>query len=244
MFHLPIYAPTKGLAPYLLSLKDLLSGAEKPSLDARLHVAQSLAESILQLHTCGWLYKSIRSENVLFIQGTGSAADVGDLNEPYLGGYEYARQEGGGEVTEEIDTTPEIDLYRYPQARAPVRAKFCKAFDVYSLGCVLLELALWTPLSSLAGKSNLEADNATYSNNMPINDIPLLPGSTFGEAAGSSVHFYHEFVKREIAFKAGRTFQEVIDVCLRREPASQFDQDDFSLALQKALVEKLSTCRY
>jgi hypothetical protein len=45
----------------LFALTNLL-----PSLNQRVSIAVTLAETVLQLHTAGWLRKSIRPENVLF----------------------------------------------------------------------------------------------------------------------------------------------------------------------------------
>lgn len=48
------------------TLRSLLGEEFMPSLSARMHLALSLATSLLNFHLIGWLHKSIRSEHVMF----------------------------------------------------------------------------------------------------------------------------------------------------------------------------------
>lgn len=131
------------------SLLTLFHHKQVPSLSHRVSLALALAETVLQLHTSGWLHKGIRSENVLFL-------DIGPHNwsrstalGPYVAGYEYARAGTAVELSEMPPSSPEIDLYRHPRAQGDARPSFQKAFDLYALGCVLLEIALWTSLQDI-----------------------------------------------------------------------------------------------
>lgn len=65
---------------------------QRPSLNNRLGIAIAMAETLLQLHTAGWLHKGIRADNILvFKSGTEQWHSNDDLSSAYLGGYEYAR---------------------------------------------------------------------------------------------------------------------------------------------------------
>ena len=68
---------------------------------------------------------------------------------PYVAGYEYARAWTAVELSDLPPSCPEIDLYRHPRAQGDARPSFQKAFDLYALGCVLLEIALWASLRDI-----------------------------------------------------------------------------------------------
>lgn len=44
----------------------------------------------------------------------------------------------------------EMDHYQHPEKRNNPKLRYSRGFDIYSLGCVLLEIAFWQPLSKLA----------------------------------------------------------------------------------------------
>jgi len=67
---------------------------------------------------------------------------------PYLFGFEYARAEATGTKLEE-DHSLQNNLYRHPDRWSRPTEKFIKAHDIYSLGIILLELALWKNLRSV-----------------------------------------------------------------------------------------------
>ena len=133
------------------SLQDLLVHPSlRPSLNERLDVALACAETVLQLHTAGWLHKGIRADNILFFSagGTPSVSD-GRLSRPYVGGYEFARADNPLETTEDPKPRELQDLYRHPRSTGPGRKSYIKQFDLWSLGCILVEIAYWSPLASI-----------------------------------------------------------------------------------------------
>lgn len=148
VFHHPVglksaYAPT--------SLFDLVLDDEKPSLSARVRLAHTLATALQHLHSTDWLHKSIRSQNVIFFTKPGRV----DLSTPFFCGFGLARPVHNTEMTERPDTNPLYNLYRHPLVHSDVATEgiggFQKAFDIYSLGIVFLETALWMPLHRVLG---------------------------------------------------------------------------------------------
>ena len=135
----------------MLSLQDLLVRPSlRPSLNERLDVALACAETVLQLHTAGWLHKGIRADNILFFNPDGSQpVNDGSLSRPYVGGYEFARADNPLETTEDPKSRELQDLYRHPKSIGPGRKSYIKQFDLWSLGCILVELAYWSPLASI-----------------------------------------------------------------------------------------------
>lgn len=143
VFHHPddppsAYAPT--------SLFDLVMNEENPSLSARVRLAHTLATAVQHLHSTNWIHKSIRSQNVIFFTKPGYI----NLSTPFLSGFGLARPVQNTEMTERPDATPLYNLYRHPLAHSDIATEgiggFQKVFDIYSLGIVLLETALWMPL--------------------------------------------------------------------------------------------------
>lgn len=135
----------------MLSLQDLLvNPLLRPSLNDRLDVALACAETVLQLHTAGWLHKGIRADNILFFSAEGQdPANEGNLSRPYVGGYEFARADNPLETTEDPKSRELQDLYRHPRSIGSGRKSYIKQFDLWSLGCILVELAYWSPLASV-----------------------------------------------------------------------------------------------
>ena len=133
--------------PQMHTLRDLLDRhVEAPALNLRFHIAITLLETLLQLHTAGWLHKELRSDNLLFIQHPPFDQEVDGAilqSSVYVAGYVYARLDNPHEMTEPVESGSENDLYRHPLSMGNSRRSYRKAFDVFSIGCILLELGLW-----------------------------------------------------------------------------------------------------
>ncbi|KAL8832352.1 MAG: hypothetical protein Q9170_004922 [Blastenia crenularia] len=124
------------------SLLDVLScsASSRPSLDDRMRLARSLAETLILLHSVGWLHKSIRSETVLLlISRTKSPShdDVPDLQHPRLTGFEYSRLDNEMSFRHS-DFELQHNIYRHPDRWNQPNITFSKIHDIYSLGVVLL----------------------------------------------------------------------------------------------------------
>lgn len=155
------------------SLQDLLDPQfPRPSLNCRIAIAINLAETVLQLHTSGWLHKCIRPDNVLFFKSSSDEWDSSVSIPPaYLSGYEYARADNPLETTEAPSAQRHSQMYRHPLSIGQGRVSFTKIFDLYSLGCVLLELGFWAPLQTIllqylrrdTAKDSNSPDNAVLS---------------------------------------------------------------------------------
>jgi Prion-inhibition and propagation len=151
-------------------------GPSIPSLADRVALAGKITASILYLHSVNWLHKSLRSENVVFFpepfdhsyeDDNGDDDDkekdkenedaAVDYNKPYLSGFDYARPSRSGEMTEKPPELARYDIYRHPrvQGGSSSSESFKKSFDIYSLGLVLLEIAMWMPVDRIVGIEDL-----------------------------------------------------------------------------------------
>lgn len=151
-----------------ITLADLYKQYKLVPLGQRIHLAWALTTAVEQFHRVGWVHKNIRSDIVAFVvrPETASSAATTTANvpaplsgrfdpaRPYLFGFEYARA-GDGTTYLDEDHSPANNLYRHPQRWGRPAARFEKSHDVYALGVVLLEIALWKDVGTVF-KSQLE----------------------------------------------------------------------------------------
>jgi hypothetical protein len=132
------------------------------SLNQRLEFAKRLTTAVLFVHAIGWVHKAIMPHNILLLgrESASSSGNDGDkkdkgrrltwsVSSPYLVGFEVAR-------SDDADTVPgargaplplEVALYMHPSLQDTTSHVRCTmAHDIYSLGVVLLELGIWSPL--------------------------------------------------------------------------------------------------
>ena len=218
------------------TLKDLLATQSLVSLNRRIEISKAIADTVLQLHTAGWLHKGLRSENIIFLAQRGSSDDVFLQSEPYVFGYEYARsdtEDSAKAFTQLPDTELKADLYRHPQARGLGRETFQKRFDLYALACILVELVAWKPLINIfSSHINKELENA-IAIAQESNEVMELPSL--------ATLFEKEGVVDLLKHQAGERTIDAIKVCFS---AKEEEKDKKGmLTAQTAVVEKLAWCK-
>ncbi|KAL9608698.1 MAG: hypothetical protein Q9167_006483, partial [Letrouitia subvulpina] len=237
---------SKNNLPAIRSLSNLYNSARKPSLNERCKIALALAETILQLHTSGWLHKGVRADNVIYLDFGDRSWENADAYGPYLAGYEYSRPASAH--TEAIPAVSELDLYRHPKALGIDRLNFRRSFDLFALGCVILEIGLWSSLHDILRTTPGVQEDLINNHRSSYDEIILADGvSNWSEINMSKMHLLQndDETKRtylaDTAFHAGNTFQEVILLCLY---ANDDDPADENLEVQKEIVEKLRRCQF
>ena len=126
------------------SLRDLFAERSTPSLSARMSLALQLTESLMYLHAVNWLHKGFSSANILFPQS--SAAKTGRLEDPTISGFDFSRPDAD-ETTIKSITRAQDDYYKSPALLQGHSST--KADDIYALGVVLIEIALWKPVEDI-----------------------------------------------------------------------------------------------
>ncbi|KAI0400647.1 hypothetical protein F4802DRAFT_475830 [Xylaria palmicola] len=109
------------------------------SLSTVIRIAKQLVRSVHYVHTCGFVHKNIRPENVLvFPSGNDSS-----LGQSFLIGF-TAFRDANFQTNLQGDTAWHRNLYRHPQRQgALVHERYIMQHDIYSLGVCLLEIGLW-----------------------------------------------------------------------------------------------------
>jgi len=124
-----------------VTLFEILQQPSMPSLTDRLSIAKEISNSVYSLHSVGWLHKGLRSQNIIFFPSRDGSIDFA---KPYLTGFEYARPDISGEMTEVLPGNPEFDIYRHPDILSAASSGGYKcSYDIYSVGIILLEIAGW-----------------------------------------------------------------------------------------------------
>lgn len=220
----------------LKSLHDLILEQPQLSLGRRFEIARKMAEVMLQLHTAGWLHKSFRSENIVFLASKDSSPDDFLQGQPYLIGYEYARPDSSEAAmfTQLPDTELAADLYRHPQARGAARERYQKRFDMYALGCVLIEIALWQRLldvkTTYINPSLPQAIKEAVVSNKDIDLPSFLDLSSQTDLVKGLTHC------------SGETLVEAVCLSFSMEKVVA-SEGDVSLDNQQALIKKLHQCK-
>ncbi|KAF2466944.1 uncharacterized protein BDR25DRAFT_376499 [Lindgomyces ingoldianus] len=134
--------------PHSSTLFDAIADAkfQHISLGERYKLALALAESLFYLRLTGWFHRAIRSSNIL-ICGDPPTPDIRLL----LVGFTSARLEKPWEKSDKIISGQYDELYHHPtyQGKNKRSVNYSYAFDIYSLGVCLIEIATWQPISEL-----------------------------------------------------------------------------------------------
>ena len=142
-------------------------------LGIRFELAKKLMYSIVVVHTCGWLHKNIRSNNIFFFPprptgNEGFKTNHKDIGRPYIMGYGLSRPDDVPKSSEHNKdkgwqcsrkptrdfttpdeegyddvTKPPLNIYQHPDKATDPALRFRHSYDIYSMGLVLLEIGLW-----------------------------------------------------------------------------------------------------
>jgi len=139
-------------------------------LAARLHLSRQLVANMFRFFTVGWIHKNVRSSSFVFFDP--EPADRLELADVYFLGFGRARSDTPTTQTElhpsalkEIQSSREWRLYCHPdrdpwrpENPEPSRPTMSQMHhDAFGLGIVLLEIALWAPITKIcSSKQSVE----------------------------------------------------------------------------------------
>ena len=213
----------KAPAPSFSSLHALIASNDlkTPDLDDRVRLAATLAVALWSLHSLDWLHKSICASNILFFpsafsksahSATAAAALVPEIANPHLVGFDASRPDLDTALSVAPRNPSIAHLHRHPSSLRGL--PHCKAFDIYSLGLVLLEIGLWKVLQSYY-KAHYSAERWRDRVVLPV----LVPG---------------------LGSKVGKRYKEVVEMCLSVEEGMTSSEAG---KLMEAVVAKLESIR-
>lgn len=208
--------------PMLRTLRQLFDEpAPPPSLNLRLSIAVKLLETLLNLHTSGWLHKQLRSESLIFVhqrnEGERVLPDLSSYS-MYIAGYVSARADDPGENTEPFNSDVESDLYQHPMYLRRPRPSFKKAFDIFSVACTLLEIGLWESLQKIITRHR---DSSTSSRDIPkrprASTIPRPAARPSATADSPVIAKRNSEFSKDLSYKDVRPTSSIDMMVLRQE---------------------------
>ncbi|MCJ1276534.1 hypothetical protein MMC21_004340 [Puttea exsequens] len=241
-FRLPENA-APGSSPVTLEhlLKNVRKPEDIPDLGERFDLAKALVNTIFEIHNLGWMHKNISPKNILFWPKSGTK-DEWNVSEPYLMGFDIARPNQPGEVTEKPTPQPEDDIYRHPFYKGEKPRTFQPSYDMYSLGILLYEIGRWR---------RVIVPQTTQHRNANSDRPPLV-----------SIYSDPDFVEKlledgsvkDLKRTAGTRYRDAVVTCLRKDFDGVWEQpchtqeerqkqlQNFLDQVQRRVVDTIAVC--
>lgn len=140
LFTLIPQSPQKGILP--------------PPLGLKFQLASMLTKCVHDIHAIGWQHKNISAHNIIFSPSLGAMTST---VAPYLTGFNHSRTDEEKAFTEGPTNSNRHVEYQCPEYRASgnrTMSRFSRIHDDYSLGLVLLMVALWKPFNRIASRKS------------------------------------------------------------------------------------------
>jgi hypothetical protein len=138
------------------------SGPFHPTLEQRYRLAATLASSLFTFLHARWLHKNFNSRSIQFffdkpsLDARTAASPLPSLERPCVGGFVISRPSEPTEISLPPigleSASPDEIMYLHPdlQVADPAqRPKYHSAYDIYSLGLMLVEIGFWNILPKI-----------------------------------------------------------------------------------------------
>ncbi|KAF2197947.1 hypothetical protein GQ43DRAFT_483725 [Delitschia confertaspora ATCC 74209] len=155
IFRFPFFVPPNKTEFQLepLSLRKLLTPSFRPSLEERFGLASRLVSAFAKLYGSSWMHKSINSTNIIFpqIYDKETIKSIRSLSSALVQGFGYSRQHTEDNTIDRGKVLGHLEsaIYRHPNYQGEAASGYKIHYDIYSLGLVLFEIAVWGPLMDL-----------------------------------------------------------------------------------------------
>jgi hypothetical protein len=159
-----------------VTLQQLIEQGQRPPekhfyLGHQFTLAARLAAAIYQVLQAGWLHKGIRSSNIQFYKPIEATENwKPDPKDFYLMGYEFARPIDVASLSIKPHETEDSVRYQHPKYHDSTKTEYQPMFDLYSLGIVLIEIALWKTARRLA----MECNSDSTRHEVPLELWPMV----------------------------------------------------------------------
>lgn len=192
VYQLPTEAQNTVPISLLTALEKTKSRTLQPSLTQRFKLASTLVSHVLSFHRGGWLHRSISALIIICFPGAFPSI-AASLARPYFIGFNHSRVNDDDEYSS--PSGPEME-YQHPSYQSNTRAyaddtrnvvvRFRQEFDYYSVGMVLMEIAIWKPLNSMTSK--IEGSPEEMLSKLREKYVPLVRIS-MGDVYGAAVQY-------------------------------------------------------
>lgn len=216
IFHYP--AKTQRVEPESIKSIIIAQKTDPWKLALRFHVAQVLARTLGSFHVDRWIHKNINSQSLVFFRQKKSEQLL--ERTPFLVRFEYSRPDSGSTLRT-YDGDREKDLYRHPDIQNDDRPSFSRLHDLYALGVVLLEIALWQTVHDIVEGGFRGVD-------------VRIPSSE------EIRNYYIKLARKNIPHRMGSAYAKAVEACLSTEFEDQFLRADFPRTFNKEIIENLS----
>ncbi|KAJ4486857.1 prion-inhibition and propagation-domain-containing protein [Lentinula lateritia] len=234
VYNIPLPLPGDGTVRQIQSsiqLRTLLhfirDPVVRPPLEHRIQLASSIAGVLSRLFGSQWLHKSIRSDNIVFIRRGDRQYLLTDS--PLIFGFEYSRRYTEASI-DLISMDLAQSIYRHPeyQGNQRDRKKYRMAYDVYSFGLMLAEIALWTPLLTI------------YQERLKRRPTEQSPAFLEPQAMNLREEMV-KIVERQLAFKIGSRYRDVVLWCLKQSQGFMIADNELAAKFYSEVVIPLET---
>jgi len=127
----------------------------QPLLGDKFRLASALAGFLAGFHGIGWLHENLHSNNIVYsalpagVDEAGISSDSSSILPEFLV-VGLNRSRPGSEAWHTQGPAEDADFTDYRHPAYQHSGRFRVGYDYYSLGIVLLEIGLWTPLAAIA----------------------------------------------------------------------------------------------
>ncbi|KAI6348140.1 hypothetical protein MCOR25_010852 [Pyricularia grisea] len=234
-----------------VSLLTLLDPRAKfrPPLEQRYMLASRITSTFSELFSSSWLHKGIRSDNMAFPALASPSSSSSSSSSPFVldadqlsriggtntvlsslvvCGFDYSRQESEAATIDQARSSGDVAtaMYRHPRYQGAAAQGYRLEYDLYSLGLVLLEIALWRPLSSFlegkpAGAAVQKAGKSIFAAAAAVGDrreeVRLSRDMTLFHTPHALLlkKLVLRHVDSELAFRVGSPYHRAVVYCLR-----------------------------
>jgi hypothetical protein len=213
-----IYRAPSGQSARPTSLRELLLRQQQQpqavgvSVSAKVRLAKQLAQSVCYVHTCDFVHKGIRPENILVFPGD-AATNSTDLGASYLIGFNQFR-ESSFQTNLRGDASWHRNLYRHPQRQGRfVVDRYVMQHDIYSLGVCLLEIGLWGSFVWYPESGgNDAAPMPGHALKMTLSDADF--DGVQSAATGHTKDHLVRLARMELAARMGDLYTDIVVACL------------------------------
>ncbi|CAN9146804.1 unnamed protein product [Alternaria sp. RS040] len=204
-----------------LSLRKLFDSPFKPALETRYRLARRIVYTFAKLYGSDWMHKGINSDNIVFPQvySTRTVAGFRQIETALVQGFGYSRQHTEAHTIDRGKVLHDLEaaIYRHPLYQGEAASGYQIHYDIYSLGLVLFEIALWSPLIALLA-ARYKPEKAP-----PIALAPDM--KQFYEFEAKELHRRVNLrIDAEVAYRMGTKYKDAVHWCLNlKGPVTAID---------------------